>query len=125
MKWAVYALQRYAEFGGRSQRSEYWFFLLFYLLIFFGLAFLDMSTGMYNEQADIGLLSGIFALAMFIPSLAVTVRRLHDTGRSGWWLLINLIPFIGAIVTLVFLVQDSDGGTNAYGPSPKTGAAAA
>lgn len=67
------------------------------------------------------MLSGLFSLALFIPSLAVAVRRLHDIGRSGWWLLIGLIPLVGAFVLLVFAVQDSQPGSNAYGPNPKTG----
>jgi len=66
-----------------------------------------------------GLLGGIYTLAVFVPSIAVAVRRLHDTERSGWWLLIALVPFIGAIVLLVFMVQDSKPGKNQYGANPK------
>ena len=76
-----------------------------------------------NEESCIGLLSGVFSLATLIPTLAVSVRRLHDTGRSGWWLLLSLIPLIGAIVLLVFFVQDSAAGDNAHGPNPKAVAA--
>ncbi|GAA4409577.1 DUF805 domain-containing protein [Quisquiliibacterium transsilvanicum] len=65
------------------------------------------------------LLSGLFVLAMLLPSLAVSVRRLHDIGRSGWWLLVSFIPLIGAIVLLVFALRDGDAGDNAYGPNPK------
>lgn len=73
---------------------------------------------------DAGVLQSLYALAVLIPSLAVGVRRLHDTGRNGWWLLIGLIPLIGAIVLLVFFFQDSQPGNNEYGPSPKAAGAA-
>lgn len=118
MNWYLMALKRYAEFSGRSRRKEYWFFVLFYLIIYLGLAFIDGAAGTYDAQVQIGLLSGIFALAMLIPGIAVTVRRLHDTGRSGWWILISFVPLIGAIVILVFTVLDSQPGANQYGPNP-------
>jgi len=115
MSWFLMALKRYAEFSGRSQRSEYWFFILFYVLIAIALVFVDVGIG---ASTGYGLLSGIFALGMFIPSLAVTIRRLHDTDRSGWWILIGFIPLIGTIVMLVFMVLDSTG-PNRFGPNPK------
>lgn len=121
MSWFLLALKKYATFSGRSQRSEYWFFFLFYLLIVFVLAMLDVLVGTYSESGELGLFSGAFVLAMLIPSLAVGVRRLHDIGRTGWWLLIGLVPIIGTIVLLVFAVTDSEPGTNAYGPDPKVG----
>jgi uncharacterized membrane protein YhaH (DUF805 family) len=120
MNWFLAVLKKkYADFSGRAQRAEYWYFFLFYLIIYIVLAIIDGITGTYNVDASIGLLGGIFALALLIPSIAVGVRRLHDTGRSGWWLLIGLIPLIGAIVLLVFTVQDSSPGDNQYGPNPK------
>src|SRR5690606_13737347 len=82
-------------------------------------AFFDGITGTFSEATGMGLLGGIYALAVLIPSLAVSVRRLHDTDRSGWWLLIALVPLIGAIVLLVFLVLDSNSGQNQYGANPK------
>ena len=115
MSWFLMALKKYAEFSGRSRRSEYWFFILFYILIAIALAFVDGAMG---AATGFGVLSGIFALAMFIPSLAVTVRRLHDTDRSGWWILIGFIPLIGTIVMFVFMVLDSTG-PNRFGPNPK------
>lgn len=121
MSWFLLALKKYATFSGRSQRSEYWFFFLFYLLIVFGFAMLDVLLGTYSESGEFGLFSGAFVLAMLIPSLAVGVRRLHDIGRTGWWLLIGFVPIIGTIVLLVFAVTDSEPGTNAYGPDPKAG----
>ena len=122
MSWFLLALNKYATFTGRSRRSEYWFFGLFYLIFVVALAFVDGLAGTYDQASGAGLFSSIFALALFIPSLAVAVRRLHDTDRSGWWLLISLIPLIGAIVILVFVLMDSTPGENRYGPNPKAAA---
>lgn len=119
MDWFVTALQKYAVFQGRSQRAEYWYFGLFYCLIYIALIILDVLTGLYSEQWGYGLFSTLASIALFLPSLSVTIRRLHDTNRSGWWFLIALIPLIGLIVLLVFLVQDSTAGDNLYGPNPK------
>ena len=83
------------------------------------LALIDRLTGTFGAGRGFGLLGGLYALAVLLPSLAVGARRLHDTGRSGWWLLIGLIPCIGFIVLIVFLVQDSQAGDNQYGPNPK------
>lgn len=126
MDWFLGALKKYAVFEGRARRREYWFFALFVVLISVVLTIIDAMIGTMTSQGA-GILSGLFGLAVLIPSLAVGARRLHDTGRSGWWLLIGLIPFIGAIVLIVFFVLDSQPGTNAYGPNPKGvgGAAAA
>lgn len=76
-------------------------------------------------EGGYGLLSGLYSLGVFLPGLAVAVRRLHDTGRSGWWLLVGFLPVIGLIVLLVFMVLDSEEGTNDHGPNPKAGGAAA
>ncbi len=122
MNWFLTALNKYATFSGRAQRAEYWYFFLFYILIFIGLSIIDGVMGSFSGETGMGLLGGLMSLALLIPSVAVGVRRLHDTGRSGWWLLIALIPLVGAIVILVFTVQDSETGTNAYGPNPKAGA---
>jgi len=120
MKWFLDALRsKYATFTGRARRKEYWYFVLFYVLAFIVLLIVDEVTGTLDEEAGIGLLSAIFVLATIIPLLAVTVRRLHDTDRSGWWVLINLVPIIGGIVLLVFTVLDSQPGANRFGPNPK------
>ena len=119
MNWFLAVLKKYAVFSGRAQRAEYWYFVLFYLLISIALAVIDGITGSFDAEAGMGLLGGIFVLAMLIPSLAVSVRRLHDTDRSGWWLLITLVPIVGAIVLLIFTVQDSTPGQNRFGPNPK------
>lgn len=118
MNWVMKALKQYADFNGRSQRTEYWLFVLFVIVVSVVLSMIDKMIGTYSDSG-VGLLSGIFSLAVLLPGIAVGIRRLHDTGRSGWWLLIALVPLIGEIVLIVFMVQDSVPGTNAYGPSPK------
>jgi uncharacterized membrane protein YhaH (DUF805 family) len=124
MNWYLGVLKKYADFSGRARRKEYWFFVLFNLIISCVLSVIDVFVGTYNAAAGIGILAGLYALAVLIPGIAVTVRRLHDTGRSGWWILIVLIPLVGWIVLLVFMFLDSQPVTNAYGPSPKAGEAA-
>lgn len=119
MNWYLEVLKKYAVFSGRARRQEYWYFFLFSLIISIVLAVVDGVTGSFSAEAGVGLLGGIYALAVLIPGLAVSVRRLHDTGRSGWWLLIALIPVIGAIVLLVFMVLEGKPGTNQYGSNPK------
>ena len=119
MDWFLGALKKYAVFEGRARRREYWFYVLFWIIIAVVLNVVDRMLGMYNAEYGVGPLGGIFWLGTLLPSLAVGARRLHDTGRSGWWLLIGLIPLIGAIVLIVFFVMDSQPGTNQYGPNPK------
>ncbi|MFZ2171181.1 MAG: DUF805 domain-containing protein [Methylococcaceae bacterium] len=119
MNWYLEVLKKYAVFDGRARRKEYWYFTLFNFLAFFIVTFIDSAIGSFNYEVGIGLFGGIYSLAVLIPAIAVSVRRLHDTNRSGWWLLIELIPVIGAIVLLIFLVQDSQQGDNQYGPNPK------
>jgi|SRR5690625_3294 len=119
MNWYLEVLKKYAVFSGRARRKEYWFFFLFNLIITFVLGFIDGFAGTFSVDAGIGLLGGIYALAVLLPGIAVSVRRLHDTERSGWWLLISLVPIIGFIVLLVFMVQDSTPGENRYGAHPK------
>jgi uncharacterized membrane protein YhaH (DUF805 family) len=119
MDWYIEVLKKYAVFSGRSRRKEYWFFVLFNILISIGLTVIDGMIGTANAETGAGFLSGIYSLAVLIPSLAVLVRRLHDTDRSGWWILIGLIPVIGWIVLLVFVVQDGQPGQNQYGANPK------
>ena len=119
MSWYLKVLKNYAGFSGRARRKEYWFFVLFNFIITLALFFVDVLIGAFNPQTGMGVLSGLYSLAVFIPTFAVTVRRLHDTSRTGWWLLIAFIPLIGAIVLLVFMFLDSTSGTNEYGPDPK------
>ena len=111
MEYFIGALKRYADFTGRAKRQEYWMFILFYVIFYLMLSVIDAVIG-------IPVLSSLYSLALFIPSISIAARRLHDTSRSGWWQLIALIPLIGAIVLIVFLVQDSHE-DNEYGPNPK------
>ena len=119
MNWYLEVLKKYAVFNGRARRKEYWYFFLFNIIISIVLAVIDGVTGSLSPEAGMGLLGTIYTLAVLVPGIAVSVRRLHDTERSGWWLLIALIPLIGAIVLLVFMVQDSKPGQNQYGANPK------
>jgi uncharacterized membrane protein YhaH (DUF805 family) len=117
MDWYLGVLKKYAEFKGRARRREFWMFALFNFIISLVLSIIDRVIG--NPEMGLGILGTLYALAVLLPSLAVGVRRLHDTGRSGWWLLIGLIPCIGLIVLIIFTVEDSQAGDNQYGPNPK------
>lgn len=121
MKWYLAALKKYATFRGRASRSEFWFFTLFNLIAYIVLIFLDGMFGTFDEEGGIGLLSGIYSLGVILPSFAVSVRRLHDTDRTGWWMLISLIPLIGTIVLFVFWCQKGTSGTNRFGDDPLGG----
>ena len=113
MNWYLKVLKQYAVFSGRAQRKEYWMFYLINFIIASGIGLIEGLAG------SPGVFSALYGLAVLIPGSAVSVRRLHDIDRSGWWLLIGLIPLIGIIVLLVFMVQDSKPGDNQYGVNPK------
>jgi uncharacterized membrane protein YhaH (DUF805 family) len=113
MEWYLKVLSNYVGFNGRARRKEYWMFVLFNIIISIVLGIIEALIG--TNQ----VLSFIYSLAILLPSLAVAFRRLHDTGKSAWWLLIGLIPLIGSIILLVFFCQDSDPNDNQYGPNPK------
>ncbi len=117
MNWYLAVLKNYVGFSGRARRKEYWMFTLFNLIAMLVIGVLDGLLG------TAGIIGGLYTLAVLLPSIAVTVRRLHDTGRSGWWALIVLVPLIGAIVLLVFMVLDSETRQNRHGDCPKTVAA--
>lgn len=117
MEWYLGVLKKYAEFSGRARRKEYWMFFLFNVLIAIALAVVEGMVG------SPGVVGGLYSLAVLIPGIAVAVRRLHDTGRSGWWLLISLIPLIGTIVLIIFLVQEGAAEDNDFGANPKLAAA--
>jgi uncharacterized membrane protein YhaH (DUF805 family) len=123
MNYYLDVLRNYAGFSGRARRKEYWMFVLFNMIFAIAAMILDNVLGTTISQAGIALPYGyiyiLYALATLIPSLAVGVRRLHDVGKSGWFLLICLIPIIGAIWLLVLLVTDSQPGENKWGPNPK------
>lgn len=118
MNYFLYCLKNYATFSGRATRSEYWYFTLISVLISIIITIFDGMIGTYDDVSGFGMFSSIFSLALFIPSLAVLVRRLHDTNRSGWWFFIVLIPIIGIIVLIVFLCLDSKE-DNKYGINQK------
>jgi uncharacterized membrane protein YhaH (DUF805 family) len=130
-------LKKYAEFTGRARRSEYWLFTLFIIIVevvYFAIVSVagGAGGGEYGRMNGLGIavsaLYGIFILAILVPSIAVAFRRLHDTDRSAWWLLIAFLPFIGGLVLLVFYLLPGTTGPNKFGPDPKapaTGDAAA
>ena len=115
---------KYATFSGRARRSEYWWWWLFVAVVAVILSLIDNAIGLHISDATImglqvsGLLTLIFGLVTLIPGIAVTVRRLHDTGRSGWWWLLSLLCGIGAIIVFIMCLMDS-GPDNEYGPNPK------
>ena len=114
-------MKKYADFTGRARRAEYWWFLLINLGVIFGIVVLAIIlSGSNDSLAGLGgILYVVYVLGIIVPSFAVTVRRLHDTGKSGWMLLIGLIPLVGPIILLVLYFTDGDRGANQYGPSPK------
>lgn len=119
MQWYLMAFRKYAQIAGRSRRAEYWMFVLINALVSIGLLF---ATGSFRDEPSVvgSFVYLGYTLATIVPGFAVTVRRLHDTGRSGWWFLIGLVPLVGAIVLLVFLVQDGQPGDNDFGANPKS-----
>ena len=131
MNWYVKVLKQYVDFSGRARRREYWMFFLVNLVIVIVLSLVDTMLGMggwrsmsgggsFYTSGSLGLLSGLYGLAVLLPTIAVAVRRLHDTDRSGWWILIGFIPIIGGIILLVFYVLEGTRGPNRFGPDPKT-----
>ena len=126
MEWMLMPLRRYADFEGRSRRMEFWMFQIFQMLVFGVAAVIFVALAAIAGNGAVAEVIGgllvilivLIAIALFIPALAVTVRRLHDQGKSGWWYLISFIPF-GSIILLVFMFIDGDQGPNEYGPDPK------
>jgi uncharacterized membrane protein YhaH (DUF805 family) len=117
-------LRQYVGFSGRARRSEYWWFFLFVVIVSVVASVLDALLGTVSDDTNLGLIGTIVGLALVLPTIAVSVRRLHDTSRSGWWYLLVLIPIVGSIILIVFYCLDSHG-DNQYGPSPKAAAPAA
>jgi len=114
MKWYVKVMKNYANFSGRAQRAEYWWFTLVNVLVFCVLVFID---ALILKCRELGVLTTIYQLAIILPSLGVTVRRFHDVGKSGLWLFLGLIPF-GVIYLFYLTLKASDPGANQYGDSP-------
>lgn len=119
MDWYLMALKKYAEFQGRAQRKEYWMFTLFNFLAMVLLGVVGALLGGGGEGGLGDVLQGLYGLGVLVPGIAVTVRRLHDIGKSGWWGLVALIPLIGSLILIYFAVKDSQPETNEYGPNPK------
>jgi len=112
MNWYLKVLNQYADFSGRARRTEYWMFVLFNIIFSVAATVLDVVV-------HIEIFSLLYSLAVLVPGLAVSVRRLHDTGKSGWMILVALIPLVGAIWLIVLMATDSDPGENEYGSNPK------
>jgi uncharacterized membrane protein YhaH (DUF805 family) len=117
MKWFLVCLRKYATFSGRAGRAEFWFFALFVTLITVALVAAEMALGL-SGAGGTGIFSAIFILLILLPSIAVTVRRYHDTGRSGWWWLVNFVPLVGGLISLVLCVLRGDPQANRFGAPP-------
>jgi uncharacterized membrane protein YhaH (DUF805 family) len=118
MDWYIGVLKKYAVFDGRARRKEYWMFFLFNFIVSIVLGIIDGVIGT-GGNGSVGILGGLYALAVLLPSIGVGIRRLHDTGRSGWWLLIGFVPLIGVLVLIFFFVTAGNPGPNQYGEDPK------
>ena len=119
MKWFINPLKKFADFKGRESRQAFWLFILFYNLIYIAVSVADAILGTYSPESGMGMFSATYILVMLIPSLAITTRRLHDVGKSGWFQLLWLIPIVGWLVLLYFLVLPGQPEENQYGPVPQ------
>lgn len=119
MNYYFEALKKYAQFNGRARRKEYWIFYLANIAIEMIIITIEHLTGLLIKTIDVGPIYILFGLIIFIPSYSVLVRRLHDTGRSGWWIFISLVPIAGPFILLGILLSDGKLGENKYGSNPK------
>ncbi len=119
MNWYLLVLKKYVDFSGRARRKEYWMFMLFHVIFAVAAVIVDDLMGLSFDESGVGLVYILYAVATFLPGLAVSVRRLHDIGKSGWMILISLIPIIGGIWLLVLAVTEGEPNANQYGPNPK------
>lgn len=123
MKWYEWYIDvvknKYAKFDGRAGRKEFWYFILVNIIIIFTLSLIDGLTGTFSSEIGMGLLSGIYTVVVLIPGIAVSIRRLHDSGLCGWWILLGIIPIIGGLILIILYVRDSTDEANKYGPNPK------
>ena len=123
MYWYIKVINQFSDFSGRARRQEYWMFVLFNLVFAIIALLIDIYLGTTFEINGLGFGSGlasiIYSLFVFIPNMAVAIRRLHDVGKSGWFLLIAFIPFIGGVWLLILLLTNSQSETNQWGPNPK------
>lgn len=119
-QWMIEPIRNYAKFSGRARRAEYWWFALFVIIVSFVLGAIEamiFGPGAFAPYG-IGPIAGLFTLAILVPSIALTFRRLHDLDRSAWWVLLGLIPVIGTLVLLFWYVQRGTPGDNRFGPDP-------
>lgn len=121
MNWYLKVLKQYADFSGRARRKEYWFFTLFNVIFAIAAMIVDNVLGIAMKDVGYGPFYLIYVLATLLPGIAVTVRRLHDIGKSGWYILLAFIPCVGGIILLVFALTPGDGYSNEFGPDPKEG----
>ena len=121
--WKLVVLERYAQFYGRAGRAEYWWYVLASIVLYFAIAIVVGIGFAIASGLGVALLLAAMALylAIIVPSIAVAIRRLHDTDKSGWWLLIALIPF-GGLVLLFFYIQEGTPGPNRFGSGPEPAA---
>lgn len=124
MNWYLKVLKQYTDFSGRARRKEYWMFVLFNIIFLIAAMIIDTVLGfsfqVQGQSLGYGYIYVLYSLFVLIPNLAVSVRRLHDVGKSGWFLLIALIPLIGSIWLLILYCTDGESGSNKWGPNPKT-----
>lgn len=120
MSWYLKVLKKYAVFEGRARRKEYWFFVLINTIVGSCFLIIDRQMGNYDPETQAGFLHSIYSLLVLLPSIAVAVRRLHDTERTGWWLLLIFVPIIGWIVLFLFFVFAGSKGANRYGQDSVT-----
>lgn len=116
MSWFIEGLKRYAQFKGRAHRKEFWMYFLVFIILAVIVAFVEAALELPQD-----LLTGLFSLALLLPTLGIQVRRLHDVNKSGWWVLINLVPILGFIYLVYLLAQKGDEGDNRFGPVSTTG----
>lgn len=121
MNWYLQVLKKYADFNGRARRKEYWMFVLFNLIFAIAAMVIDSVIGLTVPSLPYGYIYLLYTLVTLVPSIAVAVRRLHDLGKSGWFLLIALIPIVGAIWLIVLFATEGVRGDNQYGSDPKNG----
>ncbi|MHA7819499.1 MAG: DUF805 domain-containing protein [Erythrobacter sp.] len=120
MEWMLMPLKRYADFSGRSRRKEYWMFILGVIIVAVVLSIIEGILGLSGMVGGVyGPLTTLLILAIIIPSIAVQVRRFHDQDKSGWFVLLGFIPFVGGLIVLVFMCLEGTRGPNQYGPDPK------
>lgn len=126
MEWMTLPLRRYADFSGRSRRKEFWMFLLGYMLLGMAITIIFAAFGAFSGaqwtpagQGIFFLVIAVLGLGLFIPSLAVYVRRFHDQDRSGWWVLLAFVPYLGGLILIVFMCIEGTRGPNRFGPDPK------